>query len=59
MKEDIILKITMTFLFILFVIAMLMLVALVVLYAYALIKYGNVPISELPTWAWLLLKNGK
>ena len=59
MEEDIILKIIMTFLFILFVIAMLILVALVVLYVYALIKYGNVPISELPTWAWWLLKSGK
>lgn len=59
MKEDIILKIIMTFLFIVFVIAMLMLVGLVVLYVYALIKYGNVPISELPTWAWWLLKSGK
>ena len=59
MEEDIILKIIMTFLFILFVIAMLILVALVVLYVYALINYGNVPISELPTWAWWLLKSGK
>ena len=59
MKEDIILKIIMTFLFIVFVIAMLMLVALIVAYTYALIKYGNVPISELPTWAWWLLKSGK
>ena len=49
----------MTFLFILFAIAMLMLVALVVLYVYALIKYGNVPINELPTWAWWILKSGK
>lgn len=38
------------------VIAMLLIVTLIVTYVYTLIKYGNVPISELPTWAWLLLK---
>ena len=56
MKEDIILKVILTLLGILFIIAMLMVVTLIVAYVYALTKYGNVPISELPTWAWWLLK---
>ena len=56
MKEDIILKTILIFLGILFVIAMLLVVTLIVTYVYALIKYGNVPMSELPTWVWWLLK---
>lgn len=59
MKKDIISKVILTLLGILFVIVILMIVTLIVAYVYALTKYGNVPISELPTWAWWLLKNGK
>lgn len=57
MKKDIISKVILTLLGILFVIVILMIVTLIVAYVYALTKYGNVPISELPTWAWWLLKD--
>ena len=58
MKEDIIIKLIMLFLYIIVAVVFLLVVALIVLYVYALTKYGNVPISELPTWVWWLL-NGK
>lgn len=59
MKKDIIEKAIFALLGIFSVIAILMIITLIVAYVYALTKYGNVPISELPTWAWWLLKSGK
>lgn len=59
MKKDIIEKAIFALLGIFSIIAILMIITLIVAYVYALTKYGNVPISELPTWAWWLLKSGK
>lgn len=44
---------------IMFIIGMLMLISLFVVYIIALLKYGNTPIAELPTWAWWIFGGNK
>lgn len=37
-------------------IAVILILGLIIIHIYMLVKYGNTPVSEMPTWVWWWLK---
>ena len=40
------------------IVALVLGVITIVAWIYALVVYGNTPVTQLPTWAWWLLQKG-
>jgi hypothetical protein len=49
-------KDNLTLLEILGVIVVILILGLIITHIYVLVKYGNTPVSEMPTWVWWWLK---
>lgn len=39
-------------------IAVIFILGLIIIHIYVLVKYGNTPVSEMPTWVWWWLNGG-
>ena len=44
------------FLLFLYLLPIILVIGYLILYVYCMVKYGNVPISELPSWVYFILR---
>lgn len=47
------------FTYLLFLSPVIIIALICIVYAYALIKYGNSRVSDIPVWAYFILRGGK